>query len=579
MEICIQKVNELSRYGMVWTDEYGFLLKPLEPGQLMTKYYLKFDTMKDIIQTAGSSSLEDVLRTVCRSEEIAWIQLRRNEKKLLNEINTDKDNRLRFHVLSENGKKKKRIQTREEKIFVLANDCLTGDPSIHDLSLNQDINSVCSNGCRIARCMKEYFLYKKCYRGALHSTLLAKSLHQRLWDDSPYLLKQLPGIGMVTAKALHSAGINSFKAMEEADPRRIEIITGRKYPFGNHIKESLSSLPPKVEMKIEEEECQRQGKLKLVTMLTRLSQPVSSVKRHYADMIIAMEEDNMILFHEKISRVEEFSSPYSASLLVPNLQGNLTVKAHLIFEDCVGLDINEQLLITRKANPNRRKGVSVWKTPPPPPPPPPPLVLLLKSLKFQLYPKGQCLPCKQQKLDPPASKAEERPSGAVTQQTVFDHIRKKARNFPVLLKSPRLSSSPGEALPPPRKPSGETGTNSQEDQDRGTLILPGPESVTIHSDFGVSKVSSREMHRLDFSVDENPALEPKILRSFNHGKARLPAGVKRPFTDISNVQACVSKELNAAGRREAGKQCGSLEAPAEEAGPPFLGFKSIFSFL
>lgn len=30
--------------------------------------------------------------------------------------------------------------------------------------------------------------------------LLAKSMYQKLWDDSPYLLKQLPGIGMVTAK-------------------------------------------------------------------------------------------------------------------------------------------------------------------------------------------------------------------------------------------------------------------------------------------------------------------------------------------------------------------------------------------
>lgn len=65
------------------------------------------------------------------------IQLRRNEKKLLNDINADKDGRLRFHILDDKGKRKKRIQTREEKIFVLANDCLTGDPSVHDLSLTQ----------------------------------------------------------------------------------------------------------------------------------------------------------------------------------------------------------------------------------------------------------------------------------------------------------------------------------------------------------------------------------------------------------------------------------------------------------
>lgn len=69
--------------------------------------------------------------------ETEGIQLRRNEKKLLNDVNNDKDGRLRFHILDEKGKKKKRIQTREEKIFILTNDCLTGDPLIHDLSLSQ----------------------------------------------------------------------------------------------------------------------------------------------------------------------------------------------------------------------------------------------------------------------------------------------------------------------------------------------------------------------------------------------------------------------------------------------------------
>ncbi|KAK9108131.1 hypothetical protein Syun_024142 [Stephania yunnanensis] len=342
-EICLQKANELQRHGMIWMDEYGFLLKSLEPGRLMTKYYLKFDTMKHIIQTSENCSLEDALHTICRSEEIAWIQLRRNEKKLLNDVNIDKEGRLRFHILNETGKRKKRIQTREEKIFILTNDSLTGDPSCHDLSLTQDMSSICSNGCRISKCMKEYFIHKKNYRGVLNSSLLAKCLHQRLWDDSPYLLKQLSGIGMVTAKALNLAGINSFKTLAEADPRRIEIVTGRKYPFGNHIKESLSSLPPKIEMKMEEIECQRQGKSKLVVTLDRLSQPSSLTKRHCADMVIGSEEDNLILFHEKI-RVEEFSSPYCVTVFVSSpQQGKFTVKADLIFEEYIGLDLHEKL--------------------------------------------------------------------------------------------------------------------------------------------------------------------------------------------------------------------------------------------
>ncbi|THU63406.1 hypothetical protein C4D60_Mb01t15420 [Musa balbisiana] len=299
-EICVKKIKELSEHGMIWTDDDGFLLKPLEPGILMTKFYLKFNTMKLIVNAPGSCSVEDVLRIISHSEELSWIQLRRNEKKLLNDVNSDKEGRLRFHVLSENGKRKKRIQTREEKIFVLANDCLTGDPLVHDLSLNQDMNSICMSGCRIAKCIKQCFIYRKNYKGTITSTLLAKCLHHRLWENSPYLLKQLPGIGMVTAKALYSAGINSFKSLGAADPRKIEIITGRKYPFGNHVKESLLLLPPKVEIKMEEAECKKAGKLKLIVTLNRTCLSATSTKHHYADMLVGSDEDNMILFHEKM---------------------------------------------------------------------------------------------------------------------------------------------------------------------------------------------------------------------------------------------------------------------------------------
>ena len=63
--------------------------------------------------------------------------MRRTEKKLLNDINNDTSGRLRFHVLNPNGKIKKRIQTVEEKMFVLINDALSGEPSTLDFTLSQ----------------------------------------------------------------------------------------------------------------------------------------------------------------------------------------------------------------------------------------------------------------------------------------------------------------------------------------------------------------------------------------------------------------------------------------------------------
>ncbi|KAL1352828.1 hypothetical protein AAHE18_06G196400 [Arachis hypogaea] len=459
-DICVKKVNELSQHQMVEIDEDGFLLSPLDPGRLMTKYYLRFDTMKQIMRTPENCCLEDALHVICSAEEIAWIQLRRNEKKLLNEINADKDGRLRFHILGDRGKKKKRIQTREEKIFILANDCLTGDPSVHDLSLIQDMNSICSNGCRIAKCMKEYFIFKHNYKGAVNSALLAKSLDQKLWDDSPYLLKQLPGIGMVTAKALHSMGIKSFEALAEADPRRIEIVTGRKYPFGNHIKDSLLSLPPKVEIKLAETESNRQGKFKLVVTLTRISQTTQSVKRHYADMIVGLEEGNTILFHEKI-RVDQFSSPYCATILVPVTQGNQTIKADFVYEEYIGIDVHEKLHMVKAgisvvpSKRNKKQGFL--------PPPEEVYVIEDDNITIADIPMKKLSTLNKDKEEDNsipsfklleeeieegghALEVEDDDCKIITERTVFDHIREKARNFSLLAALDNIRCPPLDVL-------------------------------------------------------------------------------------------------------------------------------------
>ena len=41
----------------------------------MTKYYLKFNTMKHIIDAPANCSVDETLRTICKAEEIACIYL------------------------------------------------------------------------------------------------------------------------------------------------------------------------------------------------------------------------------------------------------------------------------------------------------------------------------------------------------------------------------------------------------------------------------------------------------------------------------------------------------------------------
>ncbi|KAJ0542299.1 putative DNA helicase [Helianthus annuus] len=621
-EVCVQKVKELSDYQMIWTDEDGFVLKPLEPGRLMTKYYLKFDTMKHIMKAPLNCSIEDALHIVCRAEETSWIQLRRNEKKLLNDINSDKDGRLRFHILGDKGKIKKRIQSREEKLFILANDCLTGDPLAHDLSLTQDMNSVCSNGCRIAKCMKEYFIYKKNYKGALNSILLAKSLHQKLWDDSPYLLKQLPGIGMVTAKALQSMGVKSFESLSEADPRKIEMVTGRKFPFGNHIKESLLSLPPKVDMKVEEITCPNYGKSKLVVTLTRLSQSPQT-KRHYADMVVAVEEDNLIVFHEKI-RVEEFTSPYSATILVTSpLQGKLTVKADLIFEEFIGIDVHQKAILMKNIinydirHINATKKFSLSQ----------PTDVCIIDPECDYAPNvsadrpDKSTNSKNEEAFMPSFKlldedsdegepfvennnddhdddaaaavavADDDDCQIVTERTVFDHIREKAKSLPSLAAKPTTEYPPSEetlSLIRKRTRDRQLALNDTEEfLDLTEGFNPCEESSepdkhirskipTGENIFEHIRKKAKSFPRIDEirSISSKPSNTNFDFDLFADAKSNLiildPEPVKPQRKEMSQKSPSLGN-----------RQCCSLATTAEtrEGTDPFRGFKSVFSFL
>ncbi len=65
-----------------------------------------------------------------------------------------------------------------------------------------------------------------------NALLLHKCLKQRIWDNCSLECRQLPGIGRLLSERLAAAGIGRLRALEAADPRLIESVTQRHYPFG-----------------------------------------------------------------------------------------------------------------------------------------------------------------------------------------------------------------------------------------------------------------------------------------------------------------------------------------------------------
>lgn len=77
-----------------------------------------------------------------------------------------------------------------------------------------------------------FYAHRGDFAATAHALRLSKSLRQRVWADSSQLCRQLPNVGRLISSRLAAVGLGTFSALQAADPRRVEAITQRHYPFG-----------------------------------------------------------------------------------------------------------------------------------------------------------------------------------------------------------------------------------------------------------------------------------------------------------------------------------------------------------
>lgn len=100
-ELCIENLNKLMNFGLIencdFVNDPNHVLQPTQIGQLMAKYCILFDTMKNFIinlelrnnSSVSTKTLKDLIVLVSESREFDDIKLRTSEKSLLNALNNN----------------------------------------------------------------------------------------------------------------------------------------------------------------------------------------------------------------------------------------------------------------------------------------------------------------------------------------------------------------------------------------------------------------------------------------------------------------------------------------------------------
>ncbi|XP_038158410.1 probable ATP-dependent DNA helicase HFM1 [Cyprinodon tularosa] len=354
-ELCLKNLNSLSSIDLISMDE-DINIKATEAGRLMARYCVAFETMQLFSRVTGTETLPELVDLVSKSKEFRDVQLRVNEKRPLNTLNRDRNRTtIRFPL---EGK----IKTSEMKVNCLIQAQLSSIP-VQDFGLTQETAKIFRIGMRISKCLSEFLIHqaKAGFSAVLNSLILAKCFRAKVWENSPFVSKQIEKIGLTLSTAMVNAGLTSFTKIEQTNPRELELILNRHPPFGNQIRDSVIHLP-KYDVNLEQLPRYSSSTAEILVKVTLLNRAQLQSKRtapanHCVSLIVGNYENNVIFLQKLMDSLLLKSGCWTKKIDVPKASKGNEISVHLISSEYVGLDIQMKFPVYYSAT--RRFGTEV----------------------------------------------------------------------------------------------------------------------------------------------------------------------------------------------------------------------------
>ncbi|KAI9323195.1 Sec63 Brl domain-containing protein [Dichotomocladium elegans] len=263
-------------------------------GDAMAKYYIKFKTMKNIVESTHCSSIQDILYIVSKAEEFSSMRFAAGEKPFLNSL--QKNPNIRYPI---NGK----VTTTADKVFLVIQ-CVLGDVSLHGGAMGNSLAlasfQILQHARRITKCIIDCSIHEKDAIKLKHALEFHRCLSAKMWGNSSHILRQVERIGPRMAKNLLNAGISTFEQLRKVDSSRIEVILHRNPPFGSQIKETVDMIP---HFALEFQQVGKRKQARNVTLQLEVSvlneksfQRVKFGKGYYAQIWIEMDKHALVDF-------------------------------------------------------------------------------------------------------------------------------------------------------------------------------------------------------------------------------------------------------------------------------------------
>jgi ATP-dependent DNA helicase HFM1/MER3 len=113
----------------------------------------------------------------------------------------------------------------------------------HRRQYQQDKNLLFAHYQRLLRCIADCQVHLGDALATENALELCRSVGAKVWDNSPWQMKQIPGIGPVAIRKLVSAGINSIDILKATEPAKINSLLSKQGVAGQRILNVLETFP------------------------------------------------------------------------------------------------------------------------------------------------------------------------------------------------------------------------------------------------------------------------------------------------------------------------------------------------
>ncbi|TID31396.1 hypothetical protein CANINC_000025 [Pichia inconspicua] len=223
-------------------EDHNGTLKCTVYGQALSKSYVLYETIKQMIRAKPRLSLKEVLDLVSNSKEFAALRIRHNQKRLYKEIN---ENPLILQSIEPT-----RLETYSAKASLIIQFELGGlefpvfQGSVKFLyEFKSEKYSIFKTLPRILKAAVEIFSHKKDAISTNSCLKLNRCISAKCWENTSLVLRQFEGIGITYARKLKSRGITTIQKVKSLDREKIEQYIGLKPGAGQKIAKCIASLP------------------------------------------------------------------------------------------------------------------------------------------------------------------------------------------------------------------------------------------------------------------------------------------------------------------------------------------------